>query len=118
MHVFIVPFAREADADIGLVEMVGADQFDRPVEDLAAEILDRHPYARQGPGAGKVRDNARHSLSMPILNVSLVCPQLDPPINTAAESDSAKSAFPSGLAGLVADMVIVMIASPRRSHPF
>ena len=37
-----LPFAGERGGDIGLVEDVGADEFDRLAEHHAAEILDRH----------------------------------------------------------------------------
>ena len=37
----VVPFAGDRRADIGLVLMIGIDDLDRHIADLAAEILDR-----------------------------------------------------------------------------
>ena len=53
------PLPRDVGADVGLVLVVGEDDFDRPAQHLAAEILDRHARGVDRAHAGQIRVQSR-----------------------------------------------------------
>ena len=56
----VVPLARDAGADVGLVLMVGGDDLDLVAALFDARILDGHPRRRDRARAGQVGVQARH----------------------------------------------------------
>ena len=50
----VEPFARLAGRDVGLVLVIGGDQFDLLAQHLASEIIDGHLHRRDRAGAGDV----------------------------------------------------------------
>ena len=58
--VAVGPFAKLLRAEIGLVLVIGGQQFDRLTEDRAAEIGDRHLDGFDGAGTLDVGIEARH----------------------------------------------------------
>ena len=53
------PLPRDVGADVGLVLVVGEDDFDRPAQHLAAVILDRHARGVDRAHAGQIRVQSR-----------------------------------------------------------
>ena len=57
--VVLDPLPRDVGADVGLVLVVGEDDFDRPAQHLAAVILDRHARGVDRAHAGQIRVQSR-----------------------------------------------------------
>ena len=58
--VVVKPVARNGGADIGLGLVVARDDFDRPAQHLAAEILDRHLRRKQRARTHDIAIHAGH----------------------------------------------------------